>query len=652
MIDNPSYEQLSQRIKELENELLTSKAQLNSFINNIPFVSWIKNSEGEYQIVSEAFLSSINKTAPEVIGKKDQDLFSQENSDDEFEEDQKIIETGKKILFTNKIGDKWIEIYKTPIKDENNNVIGIAAVQRDISDIRRAIDNLNTERDLLQALMDNFPYTIYFKDKESRFTRINKAQATLLGIDNPDHAIGKTDFDYFTKQHAQDAFKDEQKILTSGEQLIGKTEKIRTSKGNFIWVSATKIPIRNQEGEITGLVGISIDVTEKYLAEKKLREARKKAVESDKLKSAFLANMSHEIRTPMNGIIGFSNLLKMSDSNSEQQLEYLGYIEKCGNSLLNLVDDIIDISKIEAGQLVIRESETCVNEILRELFVTFDKNRISENKKDIELRLAMPEKQTPLYINTDPYRFKQVFANLIGNALKFTEKGFIEFGFKTTNRTVEFYVKDTGIGVSEDKFKIIFDRFGQVLGNERLNRKGTGLGLAISINIVKMLGGKMWLDSTVGKGSTFYFTIPLKKEMILDEKRKLSFPLVKKFEWVGKKLLVVDDEELNWFFMRDLILPTQAQLIWAKNGKEAVEIYQDDTNIDLILMDFRMPVMNGFEATKAIRSFDPKIPIIALTAYAQDEEKELILHAGCNAFLSKPVHNEQLFKMVNHFLVN
>ncbi|NJK95169.1 MAG: PAS domain S-box protein [Bacteroidales bacterium] len=233
------------------------------------------------------------------------------------------------------------------------------------------MENLNTERDLLQALMDNFPYTIYFKDTQSRFTRVNRAQATMLGINDPEEAIGKTDFDYFTLQHAQDAFRDEQRILTMGEQLIGKTERIRNAQGNYIWVSATKIPVRNSEGEITGLVGISIDVTERYLAEQKLREARKKAIESDKLKSAFLANMSHEIRTPMNGILGFSNLLRMSNVDRDQQLEYLGFIEKCGNSLLNLIDDIIDISKIEAGQIVIRNSKTCINEVLRELFFHF-----------------------------------------------------------------------------------------------------------------------------------------------------------------------------------------------------------------------------------------------------------------------------------------
>lgn len=652
MTEEAQISSLEQRIKDLEAELYTCKAQLHSFINNLPFISWIKDSDGRYTCVNEPFLNNINKSLPEILGKNDYDIYDQEKALKEVDEDKKILETGKKFLFTDKVGDKWLETYKTPIIAENNKVIGLAGIQRDVSDIRRAITNLNTERDLLQALMDNFPHTIYFKDKESKFIRINKAQATLLGLSHPDEAIGKTDFDYFTQLHALEAYKDEQKILTTGEQLIGKTERIRNAQGKFIWVSATKIAIRNNHGEITGLVGISIDVTERHLANQKLREARKKAVESDKLKSAFLANMSHEIRTPMNGIIGFSNLLKMGGADKDQQMEYLGFIEKCGNTLLSLIDDIIDISKIEAGQLTVRETETCITDILHEVFVSFDRNRISENNKAVELRLILPDTSCPLYIRTDPCRFKQVISNLIGNALKFTEEGFVEFGYKTASGEVEFYVKDTGIGIPKDKFRIIFDRFGQVITNDKHNQKGTGLGLAISVNIVKLLGGKMWLESEVGKGSTFFFTLPLKHEQPLEEKIKATAPVISNFEWIGKKLLVVDDEELNWIFIRDLMKPTQANLIWAKNGKEAVDIYQGDANIDLILMDFRMPVMNGFEATKVIRSFDPEIPIIALTAYAQEEEKELILHAGCNAFLSKPVRNEQLFSMINHFLVN
>jgi PAS domain S-box-containing protein len=651
MAEKKTIENLNQKIKELEGELSSCKAQLHSIVNNLPFVSWIKDTEGKYLLVNEQFLHWVNKPAAEVIGSCDKDVFPDDNSliigDDPIEK-----ETGNQNEFAAQSPKKWGEIYKVPVKDDQGILIGIAGIQRGVPDVREAMESLNTERELLQALMDNFPYTIYFKDKQSRFTRVNKAQAAILGINDPGEAIGKTDFDYFTRQHALEAFKDEQRILTTGWQLIGKNERIRNAEGKYIWVSATKIPIRNKNGEITGLVGISIDVTEKYLSDKKLREARKKAVESDKLKSAFLANMSHEIRTPMNGIIGFSNLLKSSRVDKDQQTEYLGYIEKCGHSLLNLIDDIIDVSKIEAGQLVIRESDTCISDILKELFITFDKNRINENKNDIELRLVMPENCSPLFTITDPFRFRQILSNLLGNAFKFTERGYIEFGYKTFDQQIEFYVKDTGVGIPKNKFKLIFDRFGQVLENERLNQRGTGLGLAISTSLVKMLGGKMWLESEVGKGSTFFFTLPLNEKQGIDEKRKLLFPTVNNFEWIGKKLLVVDDEELNWIFIRDLITPTQAQLIWAKNGKEAVDIYQYDPNIDLILMDFRMPVMNGFEATKTIRSFDAEIPIIALTAYAHEEEKELILHAGCNAFLSKPVSNDQLFKTVNHFLIN
>lgn len=647
MTEKANKKQLENRIQELEEELKTCKAQLNSFMNNLPFVSWIKDADDKYAYVNDSFLRSFGLSSSDVIGKSDKKIFDKKKAQKETEEDQKIKKTGKKILFSEKDGDKWLEIYKTPVIGSKNKVIGLVGIQRDISDIRRAVDNLNFERDLLQSLMDNFPHTIYFKDKESRFIRINKSQAEVLGLAHPDEAVGKTDFDYFMPQHAREALADEQKILATGEPLIGKVERIRNSHGKYLWVSATKVAIRNIEGEITGLVGISIDVTEKYLAEQKLHEARKKAIESDKLKSAFLANMSHEIRTPMNGIIGFANLLKMGDIDKDQQLEYIGFIEKCGSSLLNLIDDIIDISKIESGQITIRKTDVSVNDLLNDLYSVFDNIRESENKKEVELKLVLPG-VSDLCTSTDPFRLKQIISNLLNNALKFTEKGMVEFGYNIKDQEIEFYVKDTGVGIPKDKFEVIFDCFGQVVDTQRQNQRGTGLGLAISGNLTKMLGGRMWLESEVGKGSAFYFTIPL-KIAVQKEEKKLHVPLVSNCEWNGKKLLVVDDEELNWILMQEIIKPTQAELVWAKNGREAVDIYQYDTSIDLILMDYRMPEMNGFEATKAIRSFDSEIPIIAITGYSHDE-RDLIMHAGCNAFLSKPVVNEQLFDTINNFL--
>lgn len=650
-----SYDELEKRNKLLEEELASCKAKLESIVDNLPFVTWIKDADRKYISVNKPFLINFNKSFIEVIGRTDGQLFPNEISKKSDAEDLEIIKTRRKILFQNKQGERWLETYKAPVLDNAGNVTGIVGIQRDVSELRKAMENLRFEHDILQALMDNIPYTIYFKDLLGRFIRINQAQAQLFGLDHPDEAIGKTDFDYFSQSHAQQAFLDEQEIIKTGKPLIDKTEHIRNSKGEFIWVSATKMPMRNSLGEIIGIVGVSIDVTEKHIAEQKLLEARKKAIESDKLKSVFLANMSHEIRTPMNGIIGFLNLLKMEDVSAEHQKEYLSYIEKCGNSLLNLIDDIIDISKIEAGQLVIRESNINIDDILHELYLTFDNIREEEKKQKVELRLNIPGNEHPGQLHTDPHRFKQVVTNLIGNALKFTEEGFIEFGYsKQSEKEYTFFVKDTGVGIPKDKFNLIFDRFGQVLENERLNQKGTGLGLAISINIVKLLGGKMWLESEVGKGSAFYFTLPVKgtDEEDITVINKTNITNIKNIQLPGKKLLIVDDEELNWLFMRDLLTPTRAELIWAKNGREAVDICQYDPQINMVFMDFRMPEMNGYEATKAIRSFDSSVPIIALTAYAQEEDRELCLNVGCNDYLSKPVRNEQLVNIMVQYFYN
>ena len=340
----------------------------------------------------------------------------------------------------------------------------------------------------------------------------------------------------------------------------------------------------------------------KKKAEQELVIEKEKAEESDKLKSSFLANMSHEIRTPMNAIIGFSSLLIDPNITDVERIEFVELINSNGNSLLNLIDDIIDIAKIEAEKLTIETSNCYINKIIQELLFTFEDEKNKKGKFNIELLSYFDNSDNNFSILTDTYRFKQVLTNLIGNAIKFTQEGYIKIGYEFTDSNfIKFYVQDTGIGISEEKLEIIFDRFRQVEDTHTREFGGTGLGLTICSNIIKLLGGNLWVNSEKGKGSTFFFTLP---NLVPQDKaiEQQGIPVSKqveetKMQWADKNILIVEDFDSNYFYLDSILRKTNANLLWAKDGFEAIEICKSNNEIDLILMDIQLPEMSGYKAT-------------------------------------------------------
>ncbi len=644
---------------ETLNTLRKERDLLQALMESIPDAIYFKDIKGRFLRINKAKAIEIGMKNPyDAIGKSDVDFYDKERIESKFKDEELILSSGipliskeGKIIRADK-KEVWVSTSKCPIKDDKGNIVGIVGISRDITNLKKTMQELNEERDFLQVLMDYIPYTIYFKDLECRFTKINKAQANLIGLENPDDAIGKSDFDFFTEEHAKSAFEDEKRIMSTGIPLIEKAELVKDSEEGYHWVSTTKIPVKDTLGNITGLVGISIDITKKRIAEEKLLESKEKAEESDRLKTAFLANMSHEIRTPMNGIIGFSNLLRNPDLTDEDKNDYLTHIISCGNTLLNLIDDIIDISKIEAGQIKIRFEESNLNSIIDELFESFNAWKVREDKEHINLIKKKGFTDIESCIMTDPFRLRQILTNLIGNALKFTLEGSVEFGYKLDqDDNILFYVTDTGIGIPQDKQQLIFERFGQVLdSNFYINQKGTGLGLAILSNLVKLLGGNMWVESEPGKGSTFYFNLPfIKIESTLKSMDKIKLNDFEVF-CKGKTILIAEDEEVNYIFFKQIFKNTSAKLIWAKNGLEAVKAVKENPDISIVLMDCKMPKMDGYTATAKIKNIKPGLPVIAQTAFAMADEKDKSIQAGCDGYISKPIRINELLNIISKFL--
>jgi len=372
--------------------------------------------------------------------------------------------------------------------------------------LKNEADSKSKDAELLDILIENIPFNIYFKDLESKFTRINSNQARILGLKNNDDAIGKSDFDFF--EHAHLAFDDERKIIETGIPLIDVVEQIKDIKRNVMWVSTSKLPIYDSNGKITGIVGITKDITQSILDRQNLIEAKRKAEEGERLKSFFFANMSHEIRTPINAIVGFSDLLLQKELDDDSK-KYLKYIINSGDTLMNLIEDIINIAKIEVNQLRITLSDIKIYDIFEEVFKFAENRKLHLNKDNLEIKFEYIETQKDLIIKTDEFRVKQILNNFVSNALKFTDVGSITISYKILdNKKLHFFVKDTGNGIPKDKQKIIFQQFGQVEEDLTKNRAGTGLGLSITDNIVKLMNGSMWLESEINLGSTFFVELP------------------------------------------------------------------------------------------------------------------------------------------------
>lgn len=521
----------------------------------------------------------------------------------------------------------------------------IIGSMRDISVRKKAEETVVQERRMLRTLIDNLPDPIYVEDKECRKVISNKADVENIGLKDESEVLGKTDIELFPGEVGERGYKDDIKIISTGKSVFDIEEEFVNKKGVKRWLLTTKIPLLDKDGNIAGLVGIGHDITERKENLEELIRAKEKAEESDRLKTAFLHNISHEIRTPMNAIIGFSALLGEPDTDLQSRKSYIDVIMQSSNHLLSIITDIVDISNIEANLTKIVKSETDVNSTLKSLINQF-LPKANEKKVKLKWETVMPDSEA--MILTDRTKLTQVLSNLLSNALKFTDKGTVKLSFRHKDDFLEFSVADSGIGISTAHHAKIFDRFYQVQNSVSRLFEGTGLGLAISKAYVELLGGKIWLTSEPGKGTTFFFTIPYEK-VIAQAKTANEIKSPDSVAFSQKRnILVAEDVESNFKLIKYFLAGSNAEVIHAINGKEAVDLFFAGTNIDLILMDIKMPVMDGYTAVSLIREKNTDIPIIAQTAYADDRNKAM--ECGCSGFISKPFDKKGLFKILCEFI--
>lgn len=537
----------------------------------------------------------------------------------------------------------------TPVLDSDGEMTKIIHIATDITAIKKAKTELKSSLQRYQKLLDTIPYGVDEINMEGKIILTNPAHARMLHCRSQDIA-GRTIFDLqATDEEREFVINYFKKIIAEHPEPSPFIGKNNTCNGEVIDVQVDWNYLEDSEGVLQGFITVISNITERIRFEKALNEAKVKAEESDRLKSAFLTNMSHEIRTPLNGIIGFSSMLTDDNLKPEKRKSYVNYILEGANQLLTIIGNVIDISKLESGQLSIIMKPFNLDSMMSDLQVLFENESVKLNKKGLRIVYGKPEAELQEPVLSDEIRLKQVLNNLLSNALKFTEKGSIEFGYKRIKKEkLRFFVKDTGIGIAKQFHSAIFERFRQEDDSYTREFGGAGLGLAISKAIVQKLGGKIWVESEKEKGSVFYFTIPFitqQKERDQESEQNVIY------DWRDKKILVVEDDKLNAELVKATLKPTGVSLIFARDGEEAIDCFRRYFDINLVLLDIRLPYIDGYGVAKHMKKLNPDIRILAYSAYAMDKEKLKADNAGVDGYLTKPTRPKEMLETI-HTLLN
>jgi PAS domain S-box-containing protein len=630
-------------ITELEiakDNIKETQKQYETLMNSMPVGVYIRDFDGN-MIYQNSYMDKV--FGPFNFEKKNiKYIFPSTQVDRFLEEDKYVQRYGSFIveeqLIDSSGDDRTYVTHKFKFSGANN-VLLIGGVSIDISKRKQAEHNYY----VLSKAIKNIPIGVLISSPEGvvefsnpEFEKISgKSNEEILGeifppfIEIEESALGST-------------------IKKALSGVVFQEEKSFSLYNNPVnWYSLSVAPVFNRNGSVAHIIFVFDDINQRKESEKEIVIAKTRAEESDKLKTAFLSNLSHEIRTPLNAILGFSSLLNNPTISYDEKLEIPNHLVGHSNTLLEIIDDLIDIAAIETKQLLVKKGECQLNQLLTKTFTEFLKANPKNNLKTY-IKLGVAEES--FTILTDSDRLSQVIRHLLSNALKFTSNGFVEFGYTFRDAsTLLFYVIDTGVGLNSKEQEFVFNPFRQADDSKTRNFNGLGLGLAISKNIIERLGGKIWVNSTKDEGSTFFFTLPYIpvrakfEEFIVPTKELVTF------NWSNKTIMVADDIDSNFKFIQTLLKPTGVNLLWAKNGREAINMAKDK-EIDLVLMDIVMPEIDGFEATKQIKQFNNDIKIICQTAYPSPENKQAGIDCGMDKFLAKPIAVYSMMETINDYI--
>jgi signal transduction histidine kinase/ActR/RegA family two-component response regulator len=424
--------------------------------------------------------------------------------------------------------------------------------------------------------------------------------------------------------------------------------KVLSEDGSSCWFRVKINRCFDRNGNFSHHLGIAEEISIQKQRMAEMEVTCEKAQTANFNKTAFLANMSHEIRSPLNGILGFSELLTDPDLPLHERERYIDIIKNNGNALLTILTDIIDISKLESGKMKILEKEFLPAELLRELQLQFNNDPLV-TQKGLIMRWLISDDMAGVRLISDPYRFRQIMVNLLTNALKYSNQGRIEVVAERWEDLAVFWVKDTGVGIAEESLPVIFDRFRQVGKADANLANGFGLGLAICKALVELLGGNIWAESRAGHGSVFYFTIPFKTPKLTEMNNSNTTETAFPYDWKGRTILIAEDIDFNFLYIEAVLRRTGARVLWAQNGREAIEMVKVNPGIDIALMDIHMPIMNGYDATREIMKIRPDLPVIAQTAFVLPDDVKACYAAGCAGYLAKPIRREQLLNTLTDY---
>ncbi len=645
--------------------MFQSSSIFESLADSLPLSLLIKDRSGERVFANKAYLKWRGATLDQIIGKRDEDLFPPEIAAKYAADDELVMKSGESLHSVEETvaldgSRQWIERIKSPVFDPDGRVIGLVLLFWDVTDKKRTEISRDLERHLLNMLLEKIPDSIYFKDRDSRFVRISAAMATKFGMPSTAVAIGQTDADIFTGEHARGARDDELRIMETGTSIVDKIERETWPDHEDTWCMTTKMPLRDHNGNLMGTFGISRDITELKHSQDALEKALLQADSANRAKGDFLANMSHEIRTPMNAIIGMSQLLSQTKLDPEQR-EFVNLVSESADSLLRLLNDILDFSKIEARRLDLESIPFSLRETVGKAAQTLG-IRAAEKRLELAVRVA-PEVND--WYRGDPGRLRQILINLIGNAIKFTDSGEVVVDVTlpdeipdATEQTdasecrLSFRVRDTGIGIAPEHQSRVLEAFTQADASTTRRYGGTGLGLSIAGQLIEMMHGELKLESEPGVGTTFYFTITLP----IETGPRTAGAIERLTDLVDLPVLVVDDNSTNRRILGEIFKAWRLLPRMVESGAEAIAAYSssidDGRPYRLVILDCMMPEMDGFDVAQYIRrlSDESTTKLIMLTSADRYGDLGRCCELGVARLLTKPVLQSELLDSILQIL--